>query len=78
VPYRYLIVSLDCGLFYHIEECDWRDMWHGFESGELQVGFRWEVLRGRSHLKNVGVDERILLKDTGLIWLGMGTDDGLF
>jgi hypothetical protein len=42
-------------------------MWHEYEAGEVHIGFRWEVLRGRCHLKELGVDERILLRGIGLI-----------
>jgi hypothetical protein len=37
-------------------------MWHEYEAGEVHIGFRWEVLRIRGHLKDLGVNERILLK----------------
>ena len=42
-------------------------MWHEYEAGEVYIGFRWEVLRGRGHLNDLGVNERILLKGIGLI-----------
>jgi len=67
VPHRYLIISLDYGIFYHIEERDWRGMWHEYEEGELHIGLMWGVLRGRGHLRDLVLDEGILLKGIGLI-----------
>jgi len=32
-----------------------------------QEKFRWEVLRGRGHLKDLDISERIILKGFGLI-----------
>jgi hypothetical protein len=39
-----------------------RAKWNVWEAGEVHTGFRWEVLRRRGHLENLGIDERILLK----------------
>jgi hypothetical protein len=47
------------------------------------TGFWWENLRERYHLKDEGVDGRIILKlsletsDRGIDWLRMGTGGGL-
>jgi len=41
-------------------------MWHEYEAGEVHRVFRWEVLRGRGHLKDLGISEKILLKGVGL------------
>jgi hypothetical protein len=55
---------------------------HGFTQGS----FGGENLRRRDHFKELGVDERIILKQTfrnrtrtwdGLLWLRTGTGDGL-
>jgi hypothetical protein len=54
--------------------------------GEVYIGYWWGNLRGRNHLGDSGVDERIILKwnfrkwdvgaRTGSIWLRIGTDGG--
>jgi hypothetical protein len=62
-------------------------MWHVWWRGEVHTGLEWRNLRERDHLKDQGVDGRIILKwiiemlggraQTGLIWLRIGTDGGL-
>jgi hypothetical protein len=52
----------------------------------VHTGFWWEDLRERDHVKDLGVDRRIMLKCifkkwdgeawTGLIWLRIGTSNG--
>jgi hypothetical protein len=51
------------------------------------MGFWWGYLRERAHLEDPGLDGRIILRWifrkwagewTGLIWLSVGTDGGLF
>jgi hypothetical protein len=56
--------------------------------GEVYTGFWWGDLREEDHLKDPGIDGRIILKWifkqwdggawTGLIWLRMRTGVGLF
>jgi hypothetical protein len=62
-------------------------MWHESGKGEVHTGFWWRKLRERDHLKDVGVDWRIILKwilekwdgeaRTGSVWLGMGAGAGI-
>jgi len=57
-----------------------------WETGEVNTGFWWAVLRERGHLEDPGLGERIILKRifwkwegeawTGLIWLRIGTGGG--
>ena len=61
-------------------------MWHAWETGEVHNGFWGGDLRERDHLKDLGVDGRIILNWilkkwdweawTGLIWLRIGTGGG--
>ena len=37
-------------------------MWHVWGRGEVHTGFWWGNLRERDHLKDPGVDGRIILK----------------
>jgi hypothetical protein len=37
-------------------------MWHVWGTGEVHTGFWWGDLRERDHLKELGVDGRIILK----------------
>jgi hypothetical protein len=37
-------------------------MWHIWNTGEIHSGFCWGVMREGVHLKDPGVDERIILK----------------
>jgi hypothetical protein len=37
-------------------------MWNVSETGKMRTGFRWEDLRERDHLKDLGVDGRIISK----------------
>jgi hypothetical protein len=62
-------------------------MWHVQETGEVHTGFSWRDPRERDHLKDPGIDGRVVLKWvfekwdtrawTGLIWLMIGTVGGL-
>jgi hypothetical protein len=57
-------------------------MWHVLETGDLHTGLWWGDLRERGHLKDIGLNEKILLNwvltkwngeaGTGLIWLSIG------
>jgi hypothetical protein len=57
-------------------------MWRALEIGEVHTGFWWGHLRDRDHLKDQGVDGRIILKWiikkwngeawTGLLCFGIG------
>jgi len=40
----------------------WAGMWHVWETGEVHAVFWWRYRRGREHLKDLGLDERIILK----------------
>jgi hypothetical protein len=47
-------------------------MWHAWGTGEVHTGFRWEDLRERDQLQDLGIDGRILkwmCRETG--WGGM-------
>jgi hypothetical protein len=54
--------------------------------GEAYIGFWWENLREIDHLRDAGVERRIILRWifrkwrvgvlTGLSWLRIGTDGG--
>jgi len=56
--------------------------------GEAYTGFWWRNLKKRDHLKDQGLDRRIILRWifmkwdmgtwTGLIWLRIGTGGGHF
>jgi hypothetical protein len=58
-------------------------MWHVWGRGEVHTGLQWENLREGDHLKDPGIDGRIILKwiferlgvgaQTGLIWLRIWT-----
>jgi hypothetical protein len=37
-------------------------MWHEGKTGEIHTGFWWGNLNVRTHLEDLGVDGRILLK----------------
>jgi hypothetical protein len=37
-------------------------MWHVWETGQIHAGFRFGDLTERNHLKDLGVDGRIILK----------------
>ena len=56
-------------------------MW---KRGEVCAGFRWEKVRERDHLEDVGVGGRIILKwifmkwDGGVDWIDVAHDGGLF
>jgi hypothetical protein len=62
-------------------------MWYIRETREVHTGFWWGDLMERNNLEHLGVDERILLKRilkkwdgeswSGLLWLRIGTFDGL-
>jgi hypothetical protein len=52
----------------------------------VHTGFWWENLKGRDHLKDLGIDERVILKlifekcngaRNGSIWFRIGTCGGL-
>jgi hypothetical protein len=57
------------------------------ERGEVYTRFCWRELKGRNHLEDLLIDERIILKWvikksdgriwTGLIWLRRGSCGGL-
>jgi hypothetical protein len=50
----------------------------------VYTGFWWGNLRERGHFEDLDVDRRIILKCigwatwTGLMWLRIGTGDGVF
>jgi hypothetical protein len=58
----------------------------GMGRGEAYTGFWWGILRKRDHLKNTGIDERIIMRWifrkwdvgtwTGSIWLRIGRGCG--
>jgi hypothetical protein len=63
-------------------------MWHVWGRGEVHTGALVGKPEGRNHLKDPGVDGRIMLRwiferlegwgaQTGLIWLRIGTGGGL-
>jgi len=62
-------------------------MQHIWERGEVLTGFWWANLKERDNLEDLSIDGRIILKLffrkvdcgawTGLIWLRIGTGDGL-
>ena len=62
-------------------------MWQDCGRGYVLIGFWWGDLEERDHLADLDVDGRIILKWTfkewggeawtGLIWLRIGTGDGL-
>jgi len=56
-------------------------MKHVWKKGEVQTGVEWANMRERGHLKDLGIDGRIILKRIfkkwdwewyGLFWLRMG------
>jgi len=61
-------------------------MWHIWGRREVYAGFWWGNLRERDHLKDPGVDGRIILRRifrkwdvrvwTGSSWLRIGTGGG--
>ena len=64
-------------------------MWHVWETGEVHTGFWWGDLRERDHLKDLDIDERVIIiikcickkwdvePWTGSIWMRIGTGGGL-
>ena len=62
-------------------------MWHVWVRGEMHTGFRWRNLPEGDHLKDLGLDGRIILKwiseklDGGAwtvsVWLRIGIGGGL-
>jgi hypothetical protein len=46
-------------------------MWYVWGIGEVHTGLWWGKLRGRGHLKDLGIDGRILLK-----WIFKKCDEG--
>jgi hypothetical protein len=61
-------------------------MWHAWERGEGYTRFWWESPKERDHLKDQGVDGRMVSKWTlrglaggwsGFTWLRIGTVGGL-
>jgi hypothetical protein len=62
-------------------------MWHAWGIGEVYTGCWWGDLMERDHLEYLRVDGRIIIKWifkkwdgeawTGLLWLRIGTGDGL-
>jgi hypothetical protein len=66
----------------------WAGMWHLWGTGELRTGFCWEHPKEIYHLKDIGVDGRIIRKCifkkwdgeawTGLFWLRIGTGGGRY
>jgi hypothetical protein len=52
-------------------------MWHVWGRKEVHTGFLLENLSERDHLQYLGVDGRIILKWTGLIWFRTGTGGGV-
>jgi hypothetical protein len=60
---------------------------HVWETGKWRTGFGWGHLRERDNFKDLGLDERIILKWifnnceweawTGFLWLRIGTGVGL-
>ena len=52
-------------------------MWDIWETGYVNTGFWWGDLKERNHLKNAGINGRIILKYiikyTGFVWLRNGT-----
>jgi hypothetical protein len=65
----------------------WRGMWHAWGTGEVHTGSWRGDFRERDRFKDLGVGGRIVLKWifkkwggeewTALIWLRIGTGDGL-
>jgi len=62
-------------------------MWDVRGRGMVHTGFWWGNLREKDHFEDLGVDGRIILKRafnrwvgvwTGLIWLRVGENYGLF
>jgi hypothetical protein len=61
-------------------------MWHVWETGEVDTGFWWRILRETDHLEGMFVDRRVILKwifkmwdgetSTGLLWLRIGLSGG--
>jgi hypothetical protein len=55
-------------------------MWHVWGRGEVPAGFRWESLRQRDHLEDIGVNRRIILKWIiktgweGVYWIYVGQE----
>jgi hypothetical protein len=68
-------------------------MWHVWKTGEVHTGFWWGDLRERDHLKDLDIDEKIIIiiiiiikyifkkwdmePWTASIWIRIGTGGGL-
>lgn len=46
-------------------------MWHVWEKRAINTGFRWEEMRDRDHLEDLGVGRRIILKCYKIRWEGV-------
>jgi len=63
------------------------EIWHVWETEEVQIVFRWRDLRERVHLEDLGINGSLLAKWiikkwnratwTGLLWLRIETGGGL-
>ena len=64
------------------EECDGRGMKSVWGREEVHIGFWWGNLGERDHLKDPGIDGRIIIKwifrkwDGGISWIDQGQNRG--
>jgi hypothetical protein len=51
------------------EEWNGRGIWHVWDTGEVRRKFCWGELRVKDHLKDLGIDRRVISKYFAVFWM---------